>query len=61
MTTTRPEVVDEHGARHRYGCHMPGWVSERSRVPSFCILRCPTCGVVRIVRAQAINTKEIAR
>jgi predicted RNA-binding Zn-ribbon protein involved in translation (DUF1610 family) len=52
MTTSRLEVVDEHGVRHRYGCHAPGWTSEPSRVAGYYILRCPTCGAVRIVRTQ---------
>ncbi len=52
MSTTehdRPHDVDEHGIEHRYGCHRPGWTSESSRVRGFYILRCATCGAVRLV------------
>ena len=57
MTSNRPPVIDEHGTEHRHGCHMPGWTSEPSRVRGYYILRCPTCGVVRITQARQ-PTKE---
>lgn len=51
MTTTRPETVDQHGTRHRYGCRIPGWTSEPSPLRGWHICRCSECGAVRLVRA----------
>jgi hypothetical protein len=48
---SRPPEVDEHGVEHRYGCDRPGWTSKPSHVPGIHILRCPTCGAVRLVQA----------
>jgi len=47
--TTRPETLDTHGVRHRHGCPMPGWTSDSPRIAGTHILRCPTCGAVRLV------------
>lgn len=46
----RSTPVDTHGTEHRYGCNLPTPTSERSRVPGFQILRCPSCGTVRVTR-----------
>jgi hypothetical protein len=59
MTTTHTPLIDEHGIEHRYGCHMPGWTSKPSRVPGFHILRCPTCGTVRVARAKEQTTAKV--
>ncbi len=51
MTTNRPETVDQHGTRHRYGCRIPGWTSEPSPLRGWHICRCSECGAVRLARA----------
>lgn len=47
--TTRPETLDTHGVRHRHGCTMPGWTSDSPRIAGTHILRCATCGAIRLV------------
>lgn len=48
---TRPEVVDEHGTRHRPGCTLPGWISNGRAVAGWHAVHCADCGTVRLVRA----------
>lgn len=52
MSATRPEVVDEHGTRHRFGCDEPGWISDGRSVVGWRAVRCAGCGAVRLVRGR---------
>lgn len=52
-TTTRPESVDEHGLRHRYGCEQPGLTTEPARVRGFAFARCVGCGALALARVKA--------
>ena len=53
MSATRPEMVDEHGTRHRFGCDEPGWTSDRPAIVGWHVVRCAGCGAVRLVRGGA--------
>lgn len=55
MSATRPEVVDDHGALHRFGCDTPGWISDGRGVIGWRVVRCAGCGAVRLVRANGGN------
>lgn len=50
-TTSKPEHIDEHGATHRHGCTMPGWISDGRAVAGWHAVRCSECGTTRLVRA----------
>lgn len=50
MTHTRPETIDEHGIRHRYGCFMPGWTTAPSSIRGFAWASCVDCGALRLAR-----------
>lgn len=50
MSETRPEQIDAHGTRHRFGCTQPGWTSEGAAVVGWHALRCAGCGAVRLKR-----------
>ncbi|MGY4642809.1 hypothetical protein ACVW07_000642 [Cellulomonas sp. URHB0016] len=55
-TTTRPEIIDEHGVTHRPGCNLPGWTSAPASLRGWHVLRCPECGAVRLVRGREVTT-----
>jgi len=52
-SVTRPEQVDEQGTRHRFGCSMPGWISDGTAVVGWHVVRCAECGAVRFKRGGA--------
>lgn len=49
MTRHAP-VIDPHGVTHRPGCTLPGWSSDSPRIAGVHVLRCSSCGAVRLTR-----------
>jgi len=49
-STTRPEVVDDHGLEHRYGCKPDTVRTDRH---GWTLARCRRCGAVQIRRRGA--------
>jgi hypothetical protein len=48
---SRPEVIDERGTVHRFGCDEPGWTTAPARgLTGWQLARCEGCGAARLER-----------
>lgn len=57
-TKSRPEVIDEHGTRHRATCTLPGEGMEPSSAAGWAWRRCLGCGAVALTRASREIRKD---
>lgn len=48
ITTTRPEIVDEGGTHHRYGCPADAWENGPASNSGWTWVQCAHCGAQQL-------------